>query len=121
MSKLRTGRPLWLDRRPSSFKSTRPPRFSRYRGSLSVDVVIVGGGITGAIAAYTFADSGLAVALLEARRIGHGSTAASTALLMREPDKDFVSLRTGTDRWRRAASGRPLDVLQRIWSLSSDD
>jgi glycine/D-amino acid oxidase-like deaminating enzyme len=92
MSKLRTGRPLWLDGRPSSFKSTRPPRFSRYRGSLSVDVVIVGGGITGAIAAYTFADSGLAVALLEARRIGHGSTAASTALLMREPDKDFREL-----------------------------
>jgi glycine/D-amino acid oxidase-like deaminating enzyme len=92
VAKLRTGRPLWLDLRRSPVESTRPPRFSRHRGNLSVEVVIVGGGITGAIAAYTFAESGLAVALVEARRIGRGSTAASTALLMREPDKDFREL-----------------------------
>ena len=109
MPRLRLGRPLWLDRRAS-----RPPRFSRYRGNLSVDVVIIGGGVTGAIAAYAFADAGLAVALLEARRIGRGSTAASTALLMQEPDEDFREL---VRRYGRRAARR---MWQAIGSATTD-
>jgi glycine/D-amino acid oxidase-like deaminating enzyme len=70
---------------------------------LSADVVIVGGGITGAIAAYLFSDAGISVALLEAGAIGGGSTAASTALLMQEPDKDLHELarRFGPARARK--------------------
>lgn len=109
MPRLRLGRPLWLDRRAS-----RPPRFSRYRGNLSVDVVIIGGGVTGAIAAYAFADAGLAVALLEAGRIGRGSTAASTALLMQEPDEDFREL---VRRYGRRAARR---MWQAIGSATTD-
>ena len=73
-----------------------------------MDVAIVGGGITGAALAWRFADAGLRVALVEAARIGRGSTAASTALLMQEPDADLTELaqRYG---WRRA---------RRIWQLS---
>jgi glycine/D-amino acid oxidase-like deaminating enzyme len=59
---------------------------------LERDVVIVGGGITGAICAYLFADAGVRVALLESKTVGHGSTIASTALLMQEPDRDFNDL-----------------------------
>src|SRR2546430_1181360 len=88
MSKLRYGRSLWLDR--SSRIARR--RFPTHRGSLDVDVVIVGGGITGAIAACLFSQDGVRVAVLEAKRIGRGSTAASSALLMQEPDKDFCEL-----------------------------
>jgi FAD dependent oxidoreductase len=88
MPRLRLGHPLWLDQ-PAGRKQFR---FSQYQQQIHADVIIVGGGITGAIAAYVFADAGLSVALLEAKRIGRGSTAASTALLMQEPDKDFREL-----------------------------
>lgn len=50
-----------------------------------------------------FARAGWRVALVEAKRIARGSTAASTALLMQEPDTDFVDLAAqyGTRRARR--------------------
>jgi glycine/D-amino acid oxidase-like deaminating enzyme len=101
MSRLRHGLPLWLDRRPSSQK-----KFPRHKGSLVTDVVIIGGGVTGAIAAYLFSDAGVRVVLLEAKDIARGSTAASTALLMQEPDRDFEELaeryghRTAQRIWR---------------------
>ncbi len=63
--------------------------------------MIVGGGITGAICAYLFADAGVRVALVESRTVGRGSTAASTALLMQEPDCDFTDLAA---RYGRAAA-----------------
>ena len=81
-----------------------------------------GGGFTGCLAACLFADAGLRVVLLEAQRIGRGSTAASTALLMHEPDVDFRDLaaRYGVSRTRRIwmrsrASVRGLTrLLQRL-------
>jgi glycine/D-amino acid oxidase-like deaminating enzyme len=78
------------------------------RGPLVVDVAIVGGGITGAAAALSFAEAGFRVAVLEETRVGRGSTAASTALIMQEPDSDLRDLATryGT---------RP---ARRIWQLS---
>ncbi|MEO5742559.1 MAG: FAD-binding oxidoreductase, partial [Vicinamibacterales bacterium] len=58
-------------------------------------------GITGAICAYLFADAGIRVALLESKITGRGSTVASTALLMQEPDRDFSDL---TGRFGHAAT-----------------
>ncbi len=65
---------------------------------------MVGGGITGVSTAWMFARAGLRVGLVESARVGRGSTAASTALLMQEPDTDFVELarRYGVRRARRA-------------------
>ncbi len=99
MPRLRTGRPIWSD----SASRGKRPRFPRQRGTIDTDVAIVGGGITGAIAAYVFAEAGVSVTLLEANRIASGSTAASTALLMQEPDKDLreLSKRYGRARARR--------------------
>ncbi|MEP6915391.1 MAG: FAD-binding oxidoreductase, partial [Acidobacteriota bacterium] len=104
MAKLRVGTSYWLDQ----FRG-RAPRLPSLRGTRSVDVAIVGGGITGCLAAYLMAEAGLTVLLLEAQRIARGSTAASTALLMQEPDVDFSDLpsRYGTARTRR------------IWARSS--
>jgi glycine/D-amino acid oxidase-like deaminating enzyme len=50
-----------------------------------------------------FGKAGLRVGLLESAQIGRGSTAASTALLMQEPDCDFAELvqRYGLGRARR--------------------
>jgi glycine/D-amino acid oxidase-like deaminating enzyme len=55
-------------------------------------VVIVGGGISGALVALTFASEGIAVMLMERGRVGYGSTAASSALLLQEPDCGLAHL-----------------------------
>ncbi len=70
--------------------------------------MIVGGGITGAGIAQAFADAGITVALIERDLVGHGSTAASTALLMHETDAEFGALEK---RYGRARANR-------IWHLS---
>jgi glycine/D-amino acid oxidase-like deaminating enzyme len=102
--RLRHGRPFWLDH------SAPKRKFPTHRGSLAVDVVIVGGGITGAICAYLFADAGVRVALVESKVIGGGSTVASTALLMQEPDRDFGGL---AERFGRAAAREIWKSLRR--------
>ena len=73
------------------------------RGRRHADVVVIGGGITGCVAAHRLTRAGIRVVLLEAERIGRGSTAASTALVMQEPDVDFRDLsgRYGNARTRR--------------------
>jgi glycine/D-amino acid oxidase-like deaminating enzyme len=75
---------------------------------LEADLAIVGGGMTGAIVAETFARSGIAVVLLEANRVARGSTAASSALLLQEPDQGLGELS------RRYGAAR----ARRVWHLS---
>jgi glycine/D-amino acid oxidase-like deaminating enzyme len=104
MAVLRLQRPLWLRARSAADTRTYPQLSSAVR----VDVAILGGGVTGAIAAWRLAAAGVRVAVLEAGRVGRGSTAASTALLMQEPDEDFSALRA---RYGTRAT-------KRIWSLS---
>jgi len=104
MPRLRVSNPLWLVDR----SKTEPPRYPHVARDLTVDVAIVGGGITGAAVAWAFARAGVRVAVLEAARVGRGSTAASTALLMQEPDTDFAAL---ARRYGRANA-------RRIWRRS---
>jgi len=103
MAVLRLDRPLWLKERSASDSRSYP----KLSGALRVDVAILGGGVTGAIAAWRLAAAGVRVAVLEAGRVGRGSTAPSTALLMQEPDEDFSALR---DR-----DGAP--ATKQIWNL----
>jgi glycine/D-amino acid oxidase-like deaminating enzyme len=81
-------RPFWLDRFP---KSRRPsyPRFRGSPGGNDADVVIVGGGLTGCACAYSFAAAGVKVILLEAGRVGAGSTAGSPGLIREAFDASF--------------------------------
>ena len=105
MAKLRIARPLWLDRVPTTSR-----RYPSLRGASTVEVAIVGGGVTGAAVAYLFARAGISVAVVDAARVGRGSTAASTALLMQETDADFREL---------AARYGPARAA-RMWDLSRD-
>jgi glycine/D-amino acid oxidase-like deaminating enzyme len=77
--------PLWLDR----FPRARRPSHPRQRGQLDTDVVIVGGGLTGAACAWAFASAGVRTVLLEADRIGSGATAGSPGLLREDFDGSF--------------------------------
>jgi glycine/D-amino acid oxidase-like deaminating enzyme len=56
------------------------------------DVVVIGGGITGALVAHGLVNEGVDTVLLDKRDIATGSTAASTALLQYEIDTELADL-----------------------------
>jgi glycine/D-amino acid oxidase-like deaminating enzyme len=102
--RLRYGSSYWLARQDAR----GAPAYPQHRGDIDVDIAIVGGGFTGCAAAYVLASAGVRVALFERARVGCGSAAASTALLMQEPDRSFPELAEHYD----AATART------VWRLS---
>jgi glycine/D-amino acid oxidase-like deaminating enzyme len=102
--RLRVGRPLWLSHAPTH----RRRQYPTLRRAIATDVVIVGGGLTGAAVVQVFAEAGVDVVLVEAGLVGHGSTAASTALILKETDEELAALRK---RYGPTAA-------KRIWELS---
>jgi glycine/D-amino acid oxidase-like deaminating enzyme len=102
---LRRGRSIWL---PAG--KGRSIGYPALRGHREVDVAIVGGGMTGAAVSAAFADAGISVAVLEAALVGRGSTAASSALLLQEPDQGMLQLQ---QKYGASAS-------RRIWQLSHE-
>jgi glycine/D-amino acid oxidase-like deaminating enzyme len=64
------------------------------------DVVVIGGGISGALSSYYLARAGFRTVLIDRRDVGYGSTAASTGLLQYEIDTPLVDLaaKIGKDR-----------------------
>jgi glycine/D-amino acid oxidase-like deaminating enzyme len=56
------------------------------------EVLVVGSGMTGALVAYACAKAGLGVTVVDARAVGTGSTAASTAFLQYEIDTPLHEL-----------------------------
>jgi glycine/D-amino acid oxidase-like deaminating enzyme len=101
--RLRVGRPVWL---PDSVRARQ--RYPVLAGPHETAVAVVGGGMTGALVAHAFASAGVATIVLEAGSVGRGSTAASSALLLTEPDAELAAL---TKRYGARRS-------RRIWELS---
>ena len=99
---LRVGRPVWLHSGRSH------PRYPELRGHHAVELVVVGGGLSGALIALGMAEAGVRVALVDGARTARGSTAASTALLLQEPDMDLGDL----------AGRYGLPTARRIWEIS---
>ncbi len=83
---LHSGRPYWRVLGPA------PPFYPVLHEDLRADVIIVGGGITGALCAHAFSEVGLSVVVVDARPIGTGSTCASTSLLQYEIDTPLHKL-----------------------------
>ena len=83
---LKSGYPFW------AISNGLMQAFPRLEADHRCDVVVLGGGITGALIANELAGHGFDVAVLEQRDIGWGSTAASTALLQYEIDTHLVDL-----------------------------
>lgn len=82
------GRPVspWLERQGDPF-----PALS---GELTVDVAVLGGGIAGLSAAAELEQDGAKVALLEARRIGSGTSGNTTAKLSALHGLRYASLQS---------------------------
>jgi glycine/D-amino acid oxidase-like deaminating enzyme len=118
------GRAPFLDLFPGS----RVPSYPRHKGPLTSEVVIVGGGLTGCATAYAFAAAGIPVTLVEADRIGRGSTGALAGWISEDPEASFIevekmiglrSARQAFHAWRRAALDlsallRRLDIACRL-------
>lgn len=60
---------------------------------LTVDVAVIGAGITGLATALRLAEEGLSVAVLEAMRVGQGSTGGSTGNLYGTVDLGLAAIR----------------------------
>jgi glycine/D-amino acid oxidase-like deaminating enzyme/nitrite reductase/ring-hydroxylating ferredoxin subunit len=72
--------------------------FPAVADDLHADVVIVGGGITGIVAAMALSSAGKSVAVVEARRIGQGTTGFSTGNLYATVDDRLAVIR---DKWNQ--------------------
>src|SRR5215218_6009745 len=100
---LRRGKTIWAKHSRRS-----AARYPVLRGHHDTEIAIIGGGMTGAMIAQAFAAIGVGVVVVESARIGSGSTAASTALLLQEPDHDLEAL---SRRYGPRAG-------KRIWQMS---
>jgi len=97
----------------------------RLTETLDVDVVVVGGGITGLTTALIAASESHSVALLEADRFGSGATGASSAHVTVVPDVGYRSLleRCGNDAGSQyvAALGEALELMHTLVTAQSID
>ena len=83
---LRSGTPVWL------LEAGSLREWPDLEGPRDADVVVVGAGISGALAALHLAEAGFDVLVLDRREAGRGSTLASTGLLQYEIDNSLVEL-----------------------------
>jgi glycine/D-amino acid oxidase-like deaminating enzyme len=107
--KTRYGTSPWI----ASFPAARRPAFDRFRGELTTEVAIIGGGLTGCALALALAQAGKRPVLFEADRIGQAGAGRSAGLLLPEPEPSFRELqklhglraaRTIFETWKQAAA-----------------
>jgi len=77
---LHSTEPFWL------LKNGLLTPYPSLKSDLSCEVLVVGGGITGALVSHTLTNAGFDVVVVDKRDVGTGSTAASTAMLQYEID-----------------------------------
>lgn len=92
--------------------------FPKLSAQLGADVAVIGGGITGITAAMLLSKGGKRVVLLEATRVGGGTTGGSTGNLHVLPDQGLHAIR---EKWGRETAqelvqsrGEALDMVEGI-------
>jgi glycine/D-amino acid oxidase-like deaminating enzyme len=83
---LSSGYPFWL------IRYGLPYDYPQLQEDLKTDVLIIGGGISGALVSYYLTQAGVNNVVADARTIGLGSTCASTSLLQYEIDTPLCKL-----------------------------
>ena len=106
-------------------KNGLPASYPTLKTRIDCDVLVVGGGISGALMLDTLVRAGLSVVLVEKRDVGAGSTSASTALLQYEIDtplwklKKLYGARAGEQAYRACAEA--IDTIEtRVQELDDD-
>ena len=109
---LHDGEPFWLMR--DGMPHTYPPLLA----DRSCEVVVVGGGITGALVAVELVSAGFDVVVVDRRDVAHGSTAASTSLLQYEIDELLIDLAEAYTFDEAAACyqecARAIDLVEKV-------
>jgi glycine/D-amino acid oxidase-like deaminating enzyme/nitrite reductase/ring-hydroxylating ferredoxin subunit len=96
-----------------------PAHFPRLERDLTVDVAIVGGGITGLTAAVLLARAGRSVALLEAQQLGDGVSGDTTGHLTQVLDTRYFQLERDFGREAtKLVAGSVKEAIDRIAELS---
>ena len=98
------GYPFWL------IKNGLLCSYPKLLENTKCDVVIIGGGISGALAAYHLIQAGIECILVDGRAIGLGSTCASTSLLQYELDTPLHKLKATIGEFKAV----------RVYQLCSD-
>ncbi|WP_028548363.1 NAD(P)/FAD-dependent oxidoreductase [Paenibacillus sp. UNC451MF] len=80
-----TGKLLWPDTLPN------PPAYPALDDDIECDVLIIGGGVAGALCSYYLTKQGVKTVLVEKRSIGAGTTAANSGILQCSNDKTLTS------------------------------
>lgn len=113
------GARYWSERTPASKRR----KYGVCRGELRADVVVIGGGLTGAMAAAVLARGGLDVVLLEADRIASAGTAAGLGAVVPQPTRPFretveaIGLRAARAAWTETRSSA-LDLAAALKRLN---
>lgn len=84
--RLRTFESFWL------LKNGLLYSYPLLQKNLRAEIVVIGGGITGALISHALMDEGYEVILLDRRDIGQGSTSATTSMLQYEIDTSLHEL-----------------------------
>jgi glycine/D-amino acid oxidase-like deaminating enzyme len=95
----------WLDAVPVK----KRPEFATFRGVITHPVVVVGGGMSGAMTAYACVTAGFKVILLEADRIGLGGSGRATGLFSGEAAGDYREVEA---RHGKRAARAMFDAMQ---------
>src|SRR5262245_43907234 len=82
------GKSPWID----AFPKSRIPSFPKHKGTETTDVVVVGGGLTGCLAAYAFVMAGDKARVLEAGQVGGGSSGCLGGLSSDDPGVSVADL-----------------------------
>ncbi|MBS4539528.1 FAD-binding oxidoreductase [Clostridium sp. D2Q-11] len=69
-----------------------PKQYPSLVRDIECDVLIIGGGVTGALASYYLSENTFDVVVVEKNIVGYGSTRASTSILQYEVDTDLYGL-----------------------------
>lgn len=111
---LHAGAPYWL------LRNGLPAEVASLSANAAADVVVIGGGITGALVADALTKAGRDVLLLDARVPGTGSTAASTALLQYDIDLELGELIERLGETRAVAAYRcAVDAIGRLADITA--
>lgn len=83
---LTSNEPFWL------IKNGLLNSFPSLREDIKTDILIVGGGVTGALMAHKCMEEGYSTVLIDRREIANGSTSATTSMLQYEIDVPLYKL-----------------------------
>lgn len=109
---LKSSHPFWAE------KNGLINSYPSLREDLHCDVLVVGGGITGALIAHQCVGAGYDTVLIDKREIGHGSSSATTSMLQYEIDVPLYKLgeQIGVQQARASytACAQAIDTLAKI-------